>query len=96
MCRYGIWKAKAHLELNLSMDMRRNKKGIYRFLKNKRMRGENVGPGFKCSRGCGDKGHKKIKATLLNDVFTSVFTGKIYLQESHPLETRGKSGIKKT
>lgn len=95
MCRYGIWKAKAHLELNLAMDMRRSKKGFYRYLKNKRTRGGNVGPVLKWSRGCGDKENKK-KAMLLNVIFTSVFTGKIYLQESHPLETRGKSGVRKT
>lgn len=28
-CRDGVWKAKAHLELNLMSDMKGNQKGFY-------------------------------------------------------------------
>lgn len=31
MCRYGIWKAKAQLVLNLVRNSKNSKKGIYRY-----------------------------------------------------------------
>lgn len=36
MCRNGIWKAKAQLELNLARDAKNNKKRFYRFISQNR------------------------------------------------------------
>ncbi|KAK4806903.1 LOW QUALITY PROTEIN: hypothetical protein QYF61_012624 [Mycteria americana] len=42
MCRDGIRKAKAQLELNLARDVKNNKKGFYRYIGQKRKIKENV------------------------------------------------------
>ena len=36
LCRDGVRKAKAQLELNLARDAKKNKKGFYRYLNQKR------------------------------------------------------------
>ena len=42
LCRDGVRKAKAWLELNLSNDVRNNKKGFYRYVSQKRKVKESV------------------------------------------------------
>ena len=44
LCRDGVRKAKAHLELNLARDVKHNKKGFYSYTGDKRKTRENVGP----------------------------------------------------
>jgi len=42
LCRNGVRKAKAQLELNLARDAKNNKKGFYRYFSQKRKIKESV------------------------------------------------------
>ena len=42
LCRVGIRKAKAQLELSLAKDAKKNKKGFYRYLNQKRKDQEGI------------------------------------------------------
>jgi len=42
-CREATRKAKAHLELNLTRDVKDNKKGFFKYISSKRKTRENVG-----------------------------------------------------
>lgn len=42
--RSGVRKARAHLQLNLSKDMKCSRQGFYGDISSKRMNRENVGP----------------------------------------------------
>ena len=44
MCRDGVRRAKAQLELNLARDAENNKKGFYRYVSQKRKVKESVRP----------------------------------------------------
>ena len=44
MCRDGIRKAKAQMELNLTRDVKNNKKGFYRYVGRRRRAKESVPP----------------------------------------------------
>ena len=44
LCRVGIRKAKVQLELSLAKDAKKNKKGFYRYLNQKRKVREGVPP----------------------------------------------------
>ena len=44
LCRNRVRKAKAQLELNLTRDARNNKKGFYRYVRQKRKVKESVPP----------------------------------------------------
>jgi len=44
LCRDGVRKAKAQLELNLARDAKNNKKGFYRYVSQKRKIKESVPP----------------------------------------------------
>ena len=57
MCRNGIRKAKAHVELNLSRNMKGNKKGSHKYIKSKK-KGKR-GPAAEWGRGHSDKRHRK-------------------------------------
>ncbi|KFQ85446.1 hypothetical protein N337_12339, partial [Phoenicopterus ruber ruber] len=59
-------KAKALIELNLARDIKGNQKSFYRYVSDKRKTRENVSP---LQKETGDL------AEVLNDFFTSVFTG---------------------
>ena len=72
LCRDGVRKAKAHLELNLARDVKGNKKGFYISIKRKTR--ENVGP---LLNGAGPTlTEDTVKAEVLNAFFASVFSGK--------------------
>ncbi|KAK4825599.1 hypothetical protein QYF61_000688 [Mycteria americana] len=74
--RDGVRKAKAHVQLNRTRDMKGNKKSTYGYLIR-----ENTGPLLN------EAGHLVTKdmgmAEVLNAFFTSACTSKIDLQESH-------------
>jgi len=42
LCRYGVRRPKAQLELNLARDATDNKKGFYRYVSHKRKAKESV------------------------------------------------------
>lgn len=68
--------------------MKGNKKGLYKYINNRRKTRENVSLPL---NGAGDlmtNGMEKTK--ILNAAFISVFTGKTSIQESQAPETRGK------
>ena len=44
LCRNGVRRAEASLELNLARDAKNNKKGFYRYVKQKRKLKETVPP----------------------------------------------------
>ena len=44
LCRDGVRKAKAQLELNLARDVKKNKKGFYRYLNQKRKVQKDIPP----------------------------------------------------
>ncbi|KFQ44814.1 hypothetical protein N333_11559, partial [Nestor notabilis] len=70
--RDQVRKAKAQLELNLSRDVKNNRKGFYRYVANKRQTRDNVGPLRKLS---GELATLDLeKAEVLNDFFASVIT----------------------
>ncbi|KFR03253.1 hypothetical protein N306_07323, partial [Opisthocomus hoazin] len=73
LCRDGVRKAKAQLELNLARDAKNNKKGFYRYVSQKKMVKESVPPLM-------SKTSKLVtadeeKAEVHNNFFASVFTG---------------------
>ena len=73
VCRDGIRKAKAQMELNLARDVKDNKKGFYRYICRRRQAKESVLPPMK---GNGELASSDIeKAEVLNECFASVFTG---------------------
>jgi len=43
-CRDAMRKAKVHLELNLSRDVKDNKKSFFKYISSKRKTRDNVGP----------------------------------------------------
>ena len=73
MCRDRITKAKEQMELNLSRDVKDNKKGFYRYIGRKRQAKESAPPLMK---GNGELASSDTeKAEVLNECFASVFTG---------------------
>ncbi|KFQ61370.1 hypothetical protein N334_04214, partial [Pelecanus crispus] len=73
LCREGVRKAKVQLELNLARDVKNNKKGFYRYVNQKRKVKESVPPLMNKNGDLvsTDKG----KAEVLNNFFSSVFSG---------------------
>jgi len=75
LCRDGVSRAKAHLELNLSRDAKNNKKGFYGYVNQKRkvkgsiprLMNENVDI----------VSTDEEKAEVLNNFFASGFTGNL-------------------
>jgi len=74
LCRDGVRKAKAQLELNLARDAKNNK-GFYRYVSRKKMVKESVPPLMS------ETGKLAIadeeKAEVLNNFLASVFTGNL-------------------
>lgn len=65
-------KSKAHLELKLAKDVKDNKKGFFKYLKNKRKTRDRVGP---LLDGAGARVTENAeKSELLNAAFVLVFT----------------------
>ena len=73
MCRDGIRKAKAQMELNLAWDMKNSKKGFCRYIGRRRQAKESVSP---LINETGELASSDMeKAEVLNKCFASVFTG---------------------
>ncbi|KAM9590815.1 uncharacterized protein ACIBXB_005869 [Morphnus guianensis] len=86
--RDQVRKAKALIELNLSRDVKGNKKSFYRYVGDKRKTRENVGPLWK---DMGDLVTRDMeKAEVLNDFFALVFTGKCSSHTAQVAEGKGR------
>ncbi|CAM4583475.1 unnamed protein product [Lepidochelys kempii] len=77
-CRSEIRKAKSHLELQLARDVKSNKKGFFRYVRNKKKVKETVGPLL--NEGGNLVTEDVEKANVLNAFFASVFTNKVSSQ----------------
>ncbi|KFR01231.1 hypothetical protein N306_09969, partial [Opisthocomus hoazin] len=75
LCRDGVRKAKAQLELNLARDVKNNKKGFYRYVSRKKMVKESVPPLMSETGELATADEEK--AEVLNNFFASVFTGNL-------------------
>ncbi|KFV09134.1 hypothetical protein N340_03481, partial [Tauraco erythrolophus] len=72
--RDQVRKAKALIELNLARDIKGNKKNFYRYVSDKKRSRENVGP---LQKETGDLATQDMeKAEVVNEFFSSVFSGK--------------------
>jgi len=85
-CREVTRKSKAHLELNLTRDVKNNKKGFFNYISSKRKARDNVGPLLNEAGALVTDDTEK--AELLNACFASVFTPKAGPQASQSLEVR--------
>ncbi|KAK4816288.1 hypothetical protein QYF61_014586 [Mycteria americana] len=85
LCRDGVRKAKAQLELNLARDAKNNKKGFYRYTNQKRKVKESVPPLMNKN---GDLvSTDEEKAEVLNNFFALVFSGN---HSPHPSQVNGQ------
>ena len=75
MCRDGVRKAKAWLELNLARDVKNSKKGFYRYVSQKRKVKESI-PTLMSKTGKLVTTDEE-KAEVLHNFFASVFTGNL-------------------
>ncbi|KFP63365.1 hypothetical protein N322_04034, partial [Cariama cristata] len=75
LCRDGVRKAKAQLELNLVSEAKKNMKGFFRFVNQKRKVKESIPPLMSKTRKLVVT--DKEKAEELNNFFASVFTGNL-------------------
>ncbi|KFQ63524.1 hypothetical protein N334_07076, partial [Pelecanus crispus] len=80
LCRDGVRKAKAQLELNLAKGAKNNNKGFYRYVSQKRKVKESMAP-VMSSIGKPVTTDEE-KAEVLNKFFVSVFTGTVSLHTS--------------
>ncbi|KFQ80133.1 hypothetical protein N335_04342, partial [Phaethon lepturus] len=72
LCRDGVRKAKAWLEVNLVRDAKNNKLGFYRYVSQKRKVKESVLPFMSKTGRLATMDEER--ADVLNDFFASVFT----------------------
>lgn len=75
VCRDGVRKGEAHLELNVVRDMKGNKKGFYMHTRSKKKTRENAGPLLNGAEHQVTSGVEKAK--VLNAFFPSIFTGNV-------------------
>ncbi|KFZ48645.1 hypothetical protein N338_08754, partial [Podiceps cristatus] len=80
LCRDGVRRAKAQLELNLAQDAKNNKKGFYRYINQKRKVKESVLP-LLSETGKLVMADEE-KAEVFNNSFASAFTGNFSLHPS--------------
>jgi len=73
LCRGGIRKAKARMQLNLARDAKNNKKGFYRYVSQKRKLKESVAPPSMSKTGKVATTDEE-KAEVLSNFFGIVFT----------------------
>ncbi|GAB0181734.1 mitochondrial enolase superfamily member 1 [Grus japonensis] len=84
--REQVRKAKALIELNLSRDIKGNKKSFYRYVSDKRKTREDMGP---LQNDTGDQITLAVEtAEVLNDFFASAFTGKCLSHTAQVTEGR--------
>lgn len=88
MCRNGVKKAKAHLQLNLGRDRKGNMRDFYRSISSNREIRENEGLTLNGARDLVTKDTEKDEVS--NTFFTSVFTDKICPEELQAPESSGK------
>ncbi|KFW94610.1 hypothetical protein N336_00311, partial [Phalacrocorax carbo] len=84
LCRDGVRRAKAQLQLNLVRDAKNNKKGFYRYMNQKGKVKESV-PHLMNKNG-GLVSTDEEKAEVLNNIFASAFTGNL---SPHPSQADG-------
>jgi len=75
LCRVGVRKTKAWIELNLERDAKNNKQGFYRYVGQKRKVKESVTPLMSKTARLVTKDEKK--AEVLNKYFASLLTGNL-------------------
>ncbi|KGL98476.1 hypothetical protein N301_04641, partial [Charadrius vociferus] len=86
--RDRVRQAKPQIELNLSRDIRTNKKPFFKYVSEKRKTRENVGPLWKETQELVTRDREK--AEVLNDFFASVFTGKDCSHTAYDTECKGE------
>jgi len=86
--REQVMKAKALTELNLTRDVKWNKKAFYRYVSDRRKTRENVGP---LQKEAGDLVIQDVKkAEVINDFFASVFNSKCSSHTAQAAEGKGR------
>jgi len=86
-CRDAIRKAKVHLELKLTRDVKNNKKGFFNYISSKWKTRDNMGMLLNKVGVLVMEDTEKVE--LPNNFFASVFSAKAGPQESQALEVRG-------
>ncbi|CAM4661454.1 unnamed protein product [Lepidochelys olivacea] len=92
VCRSEIRKAKSHLELQLARDVKNNKKGFFRYVRNKKKVKESVGALL--NEGGNLVTEDVEKANVLNTFFASVFVNKVSSQTTAESSTAWGRGDK--
>jgi len=90
-CKEVTRKGKVHLELNLSRDVKKNMKGLFKYISSKCKTRENVGLLLNEVGALVVEDTEKV--VLLNACFVSVFTAEAGSQESQAPEVRGRPSL---